>query len=111
MSNQLDQTLGAIEDKYAKKISGSSRHYIEVDIGAQARKMGFSGVARKYQKVLAVVPLKAPERGMKVRIDGRTFVNYGQLKSGMAIPNRVLINSKLTYGNYMPKDSMILNFT
>lgn len=111
MSDQLDQTLKAIEDAYEDNIKGNSRLYVEVDIGAQAEKMGFSDIARRYRKVLAVVPLKEAERGMKVRIDGRTFVDYGQLKSGVAIPGRVVRQSNRSFKHYMPNDSMILNFS
>jgi len=110
MYDPLDQTLKSIEDGFAGRIKGSSRYYVEVDIGAQAEKMGFSDIARRYRRVLAVVPLKEAERGMKVRIDGRTFVNYGQLKSGMAIPGRVARQSGRSFSTYVPNDSMILNF-
>lgn len=110
MYDPLDQTLKSIEDAYAGKIEGGSRFYVEVDIGEEADRMGFSDIARKYRKVLAVVPIREAERGMKVRIDGRTFVNYGQLKSGVAIPGRVVKQSKRSFSTYVPNDSMILNF-
>ncbi len=110
MPNNLDQTIKAIEEAYAGKINGNSRFYVEVDIGAQAEEMGFSDVATKYRKVLAVVPIREAEHGMKVRIDGRTFVNYGQLESGVAIPGRAVKQSRRSYTTYIPNDSMILNF-
>jgi hypothetical protein len=68
-------------------------------------------MAQQYRKVLAVVPVKQARRGMKVRIDGRTFVNYGQLPSGVAIPGYVIQRSSLSYKTFIPNDSMILNFT
>ena len=110
MSNNLDLTLKAIEDSYASKIEGSSRFYVEVDIGAQAEEMGFPDVAKRYRKVLAIVPLREAERGMKVRIDGRTFIDYGQLASGVAIPGRAVRHSRRNYKTFIPNDSMILNF-
>ncbi len=110
MTKNLDLTLKAIEDSYAGKIEGSSRFYVEVDIGAQAEEMGFSDVARRYRKVLAIVPLREAERGMKVRIDGRTFIDYGQLASGVAIPGRAVRQSSRNYKIFIPNDSMILNF-
>ncbi len=110
MPNHLDQTLKAIENAYSGRIKGNSRFYVEVDIGAQAEEMGFSDVANHYRKVLAVVPIREAEHGMKVRIDGRTFVNYGQLESGVAIPGRAVKQSRRSYTTYIPNDSMILNF-
>lgn len=110
MSNSLDETLNSISDEYIDRIDGSSRFYIEVDIGDQAKKLGLSDIGRKYRHVLAVVPLKQAQRGMKVRIDGRTFVNYGQLESGVAIPGRVVEKSDLSFNRFVPNDSMILNF-
>lgn len=111
MSDHLDQTLGAIESAYADDIQGGSRIYIEVDIGAQAQKLGYSDAARKYRKVFAVVPVKKAGLGMGVRIDGRTFVNYGQLPSGLIVPGHVVQQSKRPFKTYVPHDSMILNFT
>ena len=111
MRDSLDKTLATIGEQYANQISTSSRHYLEVDIGRQAQHLGFADVGEKYRKVLAVVPLKKAQEGMKVRIDGRTFVNYGQLASGIAVPHYVVQKSKLSYRSYVPNDSMILNFT
>lgn len=110
MNDHLDETLNTISSEYAFKISRSSRHYVEVDIGEKAQNLGFTDIGMKYRKVLAVVPLKEAEKGMKVRIDGRTFVNYGQLESGVAVPGYVVKRSKLPYKTFVPNESMILNF-
>lgn len=110
MNESLDITLKEIGKDYESIISPSSRFYLEVDIGQKAEQLGFSKMGKKYKKVLAVVPVKQAQRGMKVRIDGRTFVNYGQLDSGVAIPGHVIKKSNLVYENYVPWDSMILNF-
>ena len=110
MEHQLDRTLKAISADWAPKISTGSRNYIEVDIGEKGQKLGFSRIGKKYRKVLAVVPLKNYEKGMKVRIDGRTFVDYAQLESGVAIPGHVVKESRLSHKAFQPNDSMILNF-
>ena len=110
MNDHLDQTLESIGQAFAGRINHAARHYVEVDIGETAEKLGYTDVGRKYQKVLAFVPLKHAQKGMKVRIDGRTFVKYGQLESGVVVPGRVAGNSKLSYKTFVPNDSMILNF-
>jgi hypothetical protein len=110
MDQRLDQTLRAIGKEYESKIAASSRNYLEVDIGRRAAQLGFSDIEEKYSAVLAVVPLKAAEHGMKVRIDGRTFVDYGQLDSGIAVPGYVVRKSSLAFRSFIPNDSMILNF-
>lgn len=111
MNHSLDKTLRAIGEDYAEKISPTSRLYVEVDIGEKATQLGFSATAKRYRKVLAVVPVKQAENGMKVRIDGRTFINYSQLKSGVVIPGHVIKNSTLSHDQYLPRESMVLNFT
>ena len=110
MSSHLDETLLSISRDFNNKIFYPSRNYIEVDIGEKAEALGFSDVGRQFKKVLAVVPIKEAEKGMKVRIDGRTFVNYGQLDSGVAIPGYVAQKSNLRYTEFIPNHSMILNF-
>ena len=47
---------------------------------------------------------------MKVRVDGRTFVNYAQFESGIAVPNYVAGQVDLPHIAYIAKDSMICNF-
>ena len=49
--------------------------------------------------------------GMKVRIDGRTFVNYVQSETGVAMPGYIAKYSGLPHKAYEAWDSMILNFT
>ncbi|MGD9369346.1 MAG: hypothetical protein PVH87_26795 [Desulfobacteraceae bacterium] len=110
MNDHLDKTLQAIEKTYADHISSGGRNYIEVDIGATAGKLGFKDMEQKYRKVFAVVPVKQARKALKVRIDGRTFVNYGKLPSGVAIPGYVIQRSNLSYKTFLPNDSMILNF-
>jgi hypothetical protein len=111
MDRHLDNTLRAIGNDYADKISRNSRFYAEVDIGKKGQLLGYRDIEERYNKVLAVVPLKKAARGMKVRIDGRTFVNYGQLSSGVVIPGHVIKRSSLSHKPYRANDNMILNFT
>jgi hypothetical protein len=47
---------------------------------------------------------------MKVRIDGRTFVDYVRFDSGVAVPGYVARAANLPFSTYIPEDSMILNF-
>lgn len=48
--------------------------------------MGYAELKGKYGHTFAIVRLNAPRGGMKVRIDGRTFVNYAEYSSGLAVP-------------------------
>lgn len=111
MSNNLDILLSEIGKEFEGQISGNARHYVEVSIARKANTMGFSDLRKKFHDAYVIVPLKHPVKGMKVRIDGRTFVNYGQFKSGIAVPGYVARNSGLPFKTYTPNDSMILNFT
>ena len=109
MENKLDAVLTAIGDTYKDQILDGSRHYIEINIGRQGDQMGYPDVKENYFEAYAIVPLKAPVRGMKVRIDGRTFVNYAKFDSGVVVPGYVAKNSKLPRRAFQPNDSMILN--
>ena len=110
MENSLDKLLKTIDEEFKGLISGDSRHYLEVSIGKKAETMGYFNLQKKFQDAYAIIPLKQPIKSMKVRIDGRTFVNYGQLASGIAVPGYVAEQSKLPFTKYMPRDSMVLNF-
>jgi hypothetical protein len=110
MKNNLNIILKNIGEHFKDTIYGSSRYYREVDIGDQAEKMGFSELKEKFHNVYAIVPLKQPVSGMKVLIDGRTFVDYAQYDSGIAVPGYIAREAGLPYKNYVPDDSMILNF-
>ena len=110
MRNNLDEVLMKIGKKYEKNILKGSRNYLEVDIGNQAEKMGYTGLKNKFANVYAIVPLKAPVAGMKVRIDGRTFVNYAEYDTGVAVPGYLAQKAGLPFKEFVPNDSMILNF-
>ena len=55
-------------------------------------------------------PKKMPLMGMKVRIDGRTFVKYAQFDSGIVMPPYIARQANLSKRDYQAWDSMICNF-
>jgi hypothetical protein len=62
-------------------------------------------------KSAVVVSLKTPLPGMKVRIDGRTFVNYAEYAEGFSVPKNIAEKAGIPFKEFMAMDSMILNFT
>ncbi len=110
MNNHLDEVLMDIGEEYKDRIGEGSRFYVEVDIGKRGESMGFADVKEQYGGANVIVPLKRPELGMTVRIDGRTFADYARYDSGIATPGYVARNSGLTHTTFVPNDSMILNF-
>ena len=111
MDKNLDQVIEWISRTHKDHIDRTGRHYMEVSIGTAAEKLGFADLAEKYQNAWAVVPLKKPMAGMKVRIDGRTFVNYAQFDSGVAVPGYVTGDTGLCHHPYEAQHSMVLNCT
>ncbi|MEE4357337.1 MAG: hypothetical protein V2I97_12795 [Desulfococcaceae bacterium] len=110
MNENLDKILTGIAEDFHANISGKSKYYLEVDIGRQAEKLGYTDEKEKYGRAFAVVPLKEPLRGLKVMIDGRTFKDYAQFASGIAVPAYVARESRQPYKPYRPADSLVLNF-
>jgi len=110
MSKELNDVLTKIGEHYKDAISKDSRFYIEVNLGKQAEELGYCDIRSRYGDVDAIVPLKRPVNGMKVRVDGRTFVNYAQFESGVVVPVYVAREAGLSYQTFMPNDSMIRNF-
>ena len=108
--NHLNEVLTKIGETYKENIQKDSRHYLEVSIAQQADELGFSDVKKRYHNVYAIVPLERPVSGMKVRIDGRTFVNYAQFDSGIVTPQYVANEVSMPYKAYTANDSMICNF-
>ena len=111
MNVKLSDVLEYIGEEYKDKIQRGSRHYLEVNIGERASRLGHAGMKKKYDKIYAIVPLKEPQKGMKVRIDGRTFINYAEFASGIAIPGYLARETGRSYRTFVPNDSMICNFT
>jgi hypothetical protein len=111
MDDYLKKTLEQIGEDFRQAISEDSRHYCEINIGQRAERLGYHDLKQQFRDVYAIVPLKRPAEGMKVRIDGRTFVNYAQFDNGVVVPGYVAQRAGLPCKPYRARDSMILNFT
>ena len=111
MDNRLVNILNVIGEQYMGKIQKGSRHYLEVSVGKHAERLGHRDLKEKYKHTYAIIPLRTPQKGMKVRIDGRTFINYAEHASGIAIPGYLAREAGLAFKIFMPKDSMICNFS
>jgi len=111
MNTELSKVLNSIDNEYRGKIQKGARHYLEVSVGKQAEKLGFQELKTKYENTYVVVPLKTPQKGMKVRIDGRTFVNYAEYPSGIAVPGYLARETEKSFKTFIHNDSMICNFT
>lgn len=109
MIDNLSEVLAIIGEEYEENILDDSRYYLEISIARKAAELGFSEVKERYKNVYAIVPLKHPVSGMKVRVDGRTFVNYAQFDSGIVVPHYVARQVDLPFRAYVAKDSMICN--
>ena len=110
MNRHLKNLLLQLGEEYRDNISAQARHYVEVSLEKLSEKKGGAALEGPFKGACAVIPLKTPAKGMKVRIDGRTFVNYGQFDSGIAVPGYVAKEAGLPYKTFVPNDSMILNF-
>jgi hypothetical protein len=110
MKNNLSEVLAEIGEDYKGNIQEDSRYYLEISIAKKAAELGFSEFTECYKNVYAIVPLKQPLNGMKVRIDGRTFVKYAQFESGIVVPNYVASQLDMPHRTYVARDSMICNF-
>jgi hypothetical protein len=106
----LKEVLTKIGEDYQEYICEDSRHYLEISLAEKAAELGLSEIKKRYRDVFAIVPLKQPVSGMKVRIDGRTFVNYAQFESGVVTPHYVASQVDLPHRAYTARDSMICNF-
>ena len=111
MDNILVHILNIIGEKYKGRIQKGSRHYLEVSIGKHAERLGHTDLKEKYKNTYAIIPLSAPQKGLKVRIDGRTFINYAEHPSGIAFPGYLASETGSSFRKYMPNDSMIFNFS
>ena len=111
MTENLSEVIARIGEEYRDNIDNDSRHYLEISIAEKAAELGFSEAREQYKNVFAIVPLKRRVSGMKVRIDGRTFVNYAQFESGIVVPDYVARQVDLPHRGYIAKDSMICNFS
>ena len=82
MNARLKTVLTQMGEDYKELIDNGSRYYMEVNIARKAAEMGMYDIGELYREAYAIIPLKSPLPGMKVRIDGRTFVNYAQFGLG-----------------------------
>ena len=111
MDNKLNEVLDSIDREFGDLVRKGARHYVEVSVGKQAEKLGYHDLREKYKDTYAVVPLREPRNGMKVRIDGRTFVNYAEFESGIAVPGYLTREAQRSFTVFVPNDSMICNFS
>jgi hypothetical protein len=110
VKDPLREVIEQIGEEHKDQILKNSRFYREISIAEQAERLGFTDLKVPYRDVYAIVPLKQPVDGMKVRIDGRTFVNYAQFESGVVVPAYLAQQTGLPFQPYAANDSMILNF-
>lgn len=110
-NRDLMDLLDKIGEAYQPMILKGSRHYLEVSVGEQARMLGFAEIEERHKNTSLIVPLKSPQKGMKVRIDGRTFVNYAEHASGIALPGHLASEAGRSFKRFIPNDSMICNFS
>jgi len=110
MATELDTIIAGIDEEFKSMIGAESRNYLEVNIGNRAEALGYAELKEKFKDACAIVPLRHPVKGMKVRIDGRTFVQYAQFDSGLAVPGYVARESQRPHRRFVARDSMILNF-
>ncbi|MCU0559845.1 MAG: hypothetical protein MUD16_06585 [Desulfobacterales bacterium] len=110
MNNRLAEVLTRIAEDHKDQLRPGSRFYREISIGREAGRLGFDDLKQAYEGVFAIVPLERPAEGMTVRIDGRTFVDYAQLASGLVVPGYAARAAELPFTAYAPHDSMVLNF-
>jgi hypothetical protein len=111
MKDDLKTIIGQIGEDHRHEMATDSRHYCEVSIGQSAERLGYPHLEGQFRDVYAIVPLKRPAEGMKVRIDGRTFVDYAQFDNGLVVPGYLAKKTGLPFKRYVAQDSMILNFT
>lgn len=109
MKKHLNSIFNKIIQKYGKNITKKSRNYIEVPISSLAGPEAKDSLPENVLFAGVIVPLKEPVSGVKVRIDGRTFLNYQQFDSGIAVPDYVAKAAELPAKTYTAEDSMILN--
>ena len=111
MQDELRQVLNKIHTEYKSRARKGARHYLNVNIGNIAEKMGFTELKDRFSGREVVVTLNKPQPGMKVRIDGRTFVNYVEFEDGFAVPEFIAKEAGFSADPYHAGCSMILNFT
>lgn len=110
MQRHLQAVMLKLGELYADELTSESRYFRDVNIGQAAADLGFEDVESAFLATEAVILLKGTGDGMKVRIDGRTFVNYSQFDNGVVVPTHVAKRSGLHYRAYAARDSMVRVF-
>ena len=110
MKTELETVVAAIHEDCKHIMADDSRHYLEVSLANKAAELGLKGAKERYGNTHAIILLKHPLKGMKVRIDGRTFVNYAQFESGVVVPPHIARQSGLPLKSWNALDSMVCNF-
>jgi hypothetical protein len=57
MDDHLKKTLEQIGKDSRHEISEDSRHYLEVNIGQKAERLGYADLQRRFRDVHAIIPL------------------------------------------------------
>lgn len=109
MNTQLKKVLEHIKLKNKHHAESGARNYLNVDIGKVAGELGFKDLEKKFSNREVVVNIKGPEPGIKVRIDGRTFINYVEYSDGFAVASHIAAQAGIPAKPYTAGDSMILN--
>lgn len=110
MDSKLQEILETLGTQFENDIQKGSRHYLETNIGDLAGRLGYEDLKASYRDTYAVIPLKTPRGGMKVRIDGRAFAEYAEYDSGVVVPGYLARQAGGTYKTFVPNDSMICNY-
>lgn len=110
MTNRLSEVLTKIAEQYRAEISVESATFLELDIAKEAAKLGYVDIAEKYRGIVVEVPLKRTLNGMKVMMDGRAFVDYAQLETGVVIPGHVAREAALSGKHYEAPESIVRVF-
>jgi hypothetical protein len=110
MNTDIAYVITRIGEDFRDEIQPTSRYYREVSIGESAARLGLPGLDERCRDAFAIVPVRQPTEGMKVMIDGRTFVNYAQYESGVVVPGYVAERAGLPSRPYVADESMILDF-
>jgi hypothetical protein len=108
--NLIDDVLRVVEEEFREEMEPTSRFFVDVDLGRTAARLGLQDPEGILSGVEAVVPLRRLRGGMRVRVDGRTFVDYAQCDSGLAVPGYVARRAGLRFRPYRALDSMVRMF-
>jgi len=103
----LEKVLKKMGEELKDEIWAKSSTYCLIDIAKAYEIFDIEG-GEQYKDVNAVVPLKKTLKGLSVIVSGKSFEDYAQLKSGIAVPEWVAEEAKMKYKKYKPKDEMTL---